>query len=305
MSTHINLPPDIDFAVRAFIRRNKKTLRWLLLMGVLLFIAVLCFGGWALYRGAAGLSRWSLGQTDLLRIPIAWERPLGDAALAQLRGQMNFITNPQVIAPLNRLAEPLQKSPLLNGERITVYLTDSPAVNAVALPGGHVVIFKGLIERAKSAEEVQGVLAHEIAHIMKRHAVIQLAQGVGLKLLLQQLSGGENQMLDRLVGDSGQLLKMKFSRDHERTADDLGWDLMVASEVDPRGMLAFFASLAAEKSAQTGTATSPMTALLSTHPAPAERLERLRLKGGSLESTGFRTFESEFRAIQAGLLRSL
>lgn len=299
MSHHSDIPPEVDEAIRAYIRRNKQTLRRLLPVLAVALLVALGLGVWALWRGAAALGRWGLGEAGPLRVPIAWERPLGDAALAQLRGQMRFVTDAGAIESLNRLAAQLQESALLRGERITVFLVESPAVNALALPGGYVVVFRGLIDRAGSAAEVQGVLAHEIAHVVKRHAVVQLAQNFGRELLLQQVLTRENQTLDRLIGGSGQLLTLKFSRDQERAADDLAWELLVAAGIDPGGLSRFFAALAGSAvELEPGAASVPE--LLRTHPAPAERLERMRQKGGAgAPAAGYRSYEADLNALKS------
>jgi predicted Zn-dependent protease len=298
MSHHSHIPPEVDEAIRGFIRRNKRALRRLLPVLLVAVLAALGLGAWALWRGAAALGRWGLGEAAGLRVPIAWERPLGDAALAQLRGQMRFVTEARATEALKRLAAPLQASALLKGERITVFLVDTPAVNALALPGGYVVVYRGLVERAGSASEVQGVLAHEIAHVVKRHAVGQLASNLGLEVLLQQVLTGENRALDRLIGGSGQLLTLKFSRDQERAADDLAWELLVAAGIDPGGLGRFFAALAGP-GVEKEPGAAPLAELLRTHPAPAERLERLRQKGeASAPLAGYRSYEADLSALK-------
>ena len=150
--------------------------------------------------------------------------------MAQLRSQYQFVTDRQVLDPLNRLAAPLFAVPSNASDRFTLFVTTSKEINAFALPGGTIVFHRGLLERARTVEEIQGVLAHEMAHVRKRHGVLQLAQSAGMSLALQQLQGGENRMLDTLIRDSGQLLSLKFSRDHERAADDLGWLIVPADD---------------------------------------------------------------------------
>ena len=238
-----------------------------------------------------------LFRSPALRLPLEWEKPLGEASLAQLRGQFRFVTDRQVLDPLDRLAAPLLALWTNSSDRFTLFVTESREVNALALPGGAIVFHRGLLERARTAEEVQGVLAHEMAHIQERHGVLQLAQNIGLDLAIQQLQGGESRLLDALVRDSGQLLGLKFSRNHERAADDRGWELLERAQINPQGMVNFFAGL--KTAADVGGA--PPIALLSTHPAPQERLDRLRQKAAALAAREFRSFAEEFRGLQAAL----
>ena len=297
MSHHSHLPPEIDEAVRLFIRRHKRGLRWGCLVGVLLALLLTLAAVWGLFRGVLRVKGWMAGNAPTIRLPLEWEKPLGDAALAQLRGQFRFVTDRQVLDPLDRLASPLLALWTNSSDRFTLFVTESKEVNALALPGGYIVFHRGLLERARTAEEVQGVLAHEMAHVQKRHGVLQLVQNLGLDLAIQQIQGGESRLLDTLVRDSGQLLGLKFSRNHERAADDLGWELLEKAQVNPQGMVNFFAGL---KTA-TDVGGAPPIPLLSTHPAPQERMDRLRQKSAALGQREFRSFTPEFLALQAGL----
>ncbi len=291
------LPPEIDRAARSFLRRHRGCLRWGCLAAGLSVLALVGVAAWGLLSGASQVKDWAAERFPDVRLPMAWERPLGDAALAQLRGKARFTTDRRVLDPLDRLAAPLLAAQPTSSARFTLLVTESREVNALALPGGIVVFHRGLLERARAAEEVQGVLAHEMAHVQKKHGVLGLARSIGLDLLVQQVQGGESRVLDTLVRDSGRLLDLKFSRDHERAADDGGWDLLVAARVDPRGMLDFFAGL------NEGTGDGPVPAIpfLSTHPAPRERMDRLRQKAAALGPGGFRSFTADYEALKAGL----
>ena len=295
MSHHPHLPPAIDEGVRSFIRRHKRGLRWGCLAVALAALALAAVAVWGLYRGALRLKDAVAGATPAIRLPLAWEKPLGDSALAQLRGQFQFVTDRRVLDPLDRLAAPLLAGAANTAERYTLFVTTSKEVNAFALPGGYIVFHRGLLERARTAEEIQGVLAHEMAHVQKRHGVLQLVSNIGMELALQQLQGGDSRMLDSLLRDSGQLINLKFGRDHERTADDLAWSLLEQAQINPQGLVSFFAGLQA---AAGGGGPQPIP-LLSTHPAPQERIERLRQKTASPGPLGFRSDAGPFRDLQA------
>jgi predicted Zn-dependent protease len=301
MSHHSHLPPAIDDALRSFVRRHKHALRWGCLAAALLALVLLAAAAWGLFRGAVHLKDMVkdsvAGKLPDIRLPLEWEQPLGDSALAQLRGQHQFVTDRQLLDPLHRLAAPLFAVPTNASDRFTLFVTESKEVNAFALPGGSIVLHRGLLERARSAEEIQGVLAHEMAHVRKRHGVLQLAKNLGMSLALQQLQGGGSRVLDALIRDSGQLLSLKFSRDHERAADDLGWELLQQARINPQGMMNFFAGLQA--AAATGTA--PVIPLLSTHPAPQERIDRLRQKATTLRPDVYQSHTQAFAELQAGL----
>ena len=297
MSHHSSLPPEIDETIRSFIRRHKRTLRWVCLVAVLLVLVLAAVAGWGIYRGVLRLKDVVAVNIPTIRLPLEWEKPLGDSALEQLRGKYQFIDDRQVLDPLERLAAPLLSAPANGSDRYTLFVTTSKEINAFALPGGTIVFHRGLLERARAAEEIQGVLAHEMAHVQKRHGVLQIVQNLGMDFAIQTLQGEDSRVLNSLIRDSGQLLSLKFSRDHERVADDLGWELLERVQINPRGMGDFFAGL----NAIAVSGSAPTIPLLSTHPAPQERMERLAKKSTTLVPSDGRSFVQEFRDLQTGL----
>ncbi len=301
MSHHFSLPPEIDEIIRSFIRRHKRALRWGCLLTGMLALALVAVVIWGTYRGALRLKdavKASVaGNIPAIRLPLEWEKPLGDSALAQLRNKYQFTSDRKLLDPLDRIAAPLLASPANSADRYTLFVTTSKEINAFALPGGTIVLHRGLLERARAAEEIQGVIAHEMAHVQKRHGVIQMMQNFGMDMAIQKIQGGDSRVLDSLIRDSGQLLVLKFSRDHERAADDLGWESLERAQINPQGMENFFAGLNADAS----TGSVPVIPLLSTHPAPQERMDRLSKKSPTLRPADYRSFTQEFRALQAGL----
>jgi Zn-dependent protease with chaperone function len=323
--------------VQALVRRHRRGLRrGCLLLTVLVFLVTGAIG-WALVRGAASAHRWlssqglpSVGRlidspelvriADLVGLPVpklpslpslprlgewgrlaAWERRLGQVAFDHYQAQNRLLNAAVVRDPLRQLADPLFACVADTSRRFSLFVSASTEVNACALPGGFVIVNQGLLARAGSAEEIQGVLAHEMAHVIERHGVLQLAQSMGLDLATQVLRGGEDPYLETLVRQGGQLLSLKFTRDHERAADDLAWEILERARVNPRGLVTFFAALKAEQDRRGGGAAAPLVGLLSTHPTPQERIDRLQQRAAGLGEGPFRSFAAEFAALQAGL----
>ena len=146
------------------------------------------------------------------------------------------------------------------------YVAEDPAINAFAVPGGYVVVNSGLIKAADSAEEVAGVLAHEVQHVEQRHTLKSLIQSLGwrglLSLALGDVSGGV------VASAAANLGELKFSRDLESQADLGGLAALRKAGISPRGMLSFFTKLAK----QDGNGIP----FLSSHPASAQRLRALQ-----------------------------
>jgi predicted Zn-dependent protease len=140
---------------------------------------------------------------------------------------------------------------------------------------GHIFIHTGLLKAADRPEELAGVLAHEMAHITRRHAFRKLIESSGLYLVAQYFFGDATGITAALANSSELLLKQKYSRDFEREADDTGWQYLVEAKIDPRGMIDFFEKLKADE-AKSGSGSGTGPDLLSTHPSTAERIRRLK-----------------------------
>jgi predicted Zn-dependent protease len=170
------------------------------------------------------------------------------------------------------------------GLPITIEAIEGKSVNAFAGLGGRIYVFDGLIKQAQSAEELAGVLAHEIEHVRNRHII----QGVAVNLLTL----GAIRIV--LPGQSAEsqiaylLLTLKFSRQQENEADEMGLRRLQAARVDAAGFEQFFAR--AEKMA------SP-PAILSNHPSNEFRAQlAARFRGYPAEPL---MGEAEWAALKA------
>jgi predicted Zn-dependent protease len=154
-------------------------------------------------------------------------------------------------------------------------------VNAFALPGGPVWVHRGAIQLANREAQLVGVLAHEVAHIAQRHPARQLSKGMiangALGLLGAFLGNDRSGQGARLAaGLFANGLFLKFSRDDEREADQVGAAIMARAGWNPRGMLEFMQLLRN----QAGRNPGSVQTFLSTHPSPADRVQRLQSVAG-------------------------
>jgi predicted Zn-dependent protease len=186
----------------------------------------------------------------------------------------------------------------------SVSIANYAEVNAFALPGGPVWVHRGAIQTARNESELAGVLAHEVAHIAKRHVAEQVTKGT--------LAGGFLELLGRMLPDSrggqaGEVVAglaargfmLKFSRDAEREADVEGARLMRAAGWDARGLPDFLDTLRRQQQRD----PSSVEIFLSDHPAPGERAEALRAArlpaGGRRDSTAFQQARARLRSLPA------
>lgn len=194
---------------------------------------------------------------DLLAraIPYSWEQKLGDTisgdfgelACRELGGQKALDDLARRLSPADR---PMR-----------VGVVNLPVVNAVALPGGRILIFRGLIDDAKSPDEVAGVLAHEIGHVEHRHVIVSLLRRFGIGLLIG--SGGS-------AAEYGQaLLESRYSRAAESEADDYSIEHLVRAGISTAPTAAMFGRFGREEAG-----LPDLFVYLASHPLSAERQKR-------------------------------
>ena len=205
------------------------------------------------------------------RVPPSWEERLGRSVVEHLappaRRCADPAREPAIQEIVATLLAPLPSSPY----RFQILVVDNPAVNAFAAPGGHVVLFRGLLERTRSAEELAAILAHEMQHILRRHATRALLQHVSTGLLLAAMTGDASGIMAFGLESARFLGQLRYSRQNEEEADAGGMRMLLAAGVDPAGMIAFFEVLKGEGR----KGLSPPT-YLSTHPSTEARIARLR-----------------------------
>lgn len=104
--------------------------------------------------------------------------------------------------------------------KITFHYVNDDTVNAFATLGGHIVLYRGLLEKLKHEDEVAMVIAHEIAHIKYRHPILSMSHGIVVGIVLSAVSSSSgNSVVNDLMGTTGMASLMKFSRDYEYQAD--------------------------------------------------------------------------------------
>lgn len=167
----------------------------------------------------------------------------------------------------------------------TVTLLNSSVNNAFAIPGGYVYITRQLMALCNDEAEMAGVLGHEVGHVAAQHS--QRRQAAASRtaiggLLLQVLAGavlgnnGLGSLLQKGIGSGAQLLTLKFSRNQEYEADDLGIRYLAKAGYDPKALSSMLASLAAQSAldARLAGRAESMPEWASTHPDPASRVSR-------------------------------
>ena len=149
-----------------------------------------------------------------------------------------------------------------------VHLVDSKEANALALPGGHIVVLSGLVREAASENELAMILGHELGHFQNRDHLRGLGRGLVLVFLSSLLFGADSS----LAGVATSLLggaEMRFSQRQELQADAWGLALLVRKYGHAGGATSFFRRLAEKEEGK------ELTYLFASHPFPRERVEVL------------------------------
>jgi Zn-dependent protease with chaperone function len=230
-------------------------------------------------------------------LPVAWlegalshsqERKLGQLILPTVsNADESFAVKPK--AALGKIAAQLRDSNKeLQQIDFDIRISPSEDINAFALPGGIIVMNRGLLLAAHSVEEVAGVLAHEMAHVQRRHTLRSLAGRLGYLGGFLILSVFLSPDAAVVIGKSFEVAQLKYSRDDEREADTVGHQFLLNAGIDPKGMISFFQKLSENESRLLGNAqsiTAKAAKIFSTHPLSEERMESLTTLSKKFESS--------------------
>jgi len=235
------------------------------------------------------------------RIPASVEQKLGNVAIRQMMLLKREVNDPVVTQPLQSILVRITSATGAKQD-FKLYVVRDSDVNAFALPGGHLVVNTGLIEKAQSGEEIAGVMAHEVAHVTERHSLQQLVSTIGVFALVQLLFGDVSGILAIATDGGAQLLTKSFSRDAERDADLHGVDYLHRAKIDPRGMLLFFGKLQEEEVKLGSAEAEKAFEVLSTHPTTASRIESLKNEVERRENgAGYRAIEINLSSMKEAL----
>lgn len=232
--------------------------RVLMVVGLICVLAVAAYV-WLVPALAARLTAY---------VPLEWEEEMGAALMEELAPPNRVCADPDRLRVLEALVEQLAQASPVAPYTIRVAIVDDSLVNAVAAPGGYIVVFRGLLEQAETPEEVAGVLAHEIQHVVLRHGTTAVLKELPLRLAA---AAAGNEAAGGLLGAATTLGALRYRRGDEEAADREGLRMLRAARIAPDGMIEFFDRLAAD-----GTDVPAGLAYLSTHPPSEERTETLR-----------------------------
>ena len=232
----------------------------------------------------------TLGDTEREDLSPLMERKLGEEIMRDIRRDHDFLDDGPILEYLNNFGNALVAArPGARGEASFDYFffaVRDPQLNAFALPGGFIAVHSALLLAAQTESELASVLSHEIGHVVQRHiarslgkqrqdALIPLAAMILAALAAKGGAGGDAAM-GVFMGGQGLAIQrqLNFSRDAEREADRIGFQIMGEAGFDTTGMVAFFQRL----QVATRNYSDLVPAYLQSHPLTTERIADIQAR---------------------------
>jgi beta-barrel assembly-enhancing protease len=209
------------------------------------------------------------------------EKRLGREFIRNARRSMPFVEDPELTQYISDLGGRIAASGDEPHSDFRFYLIRDSALNAFAVPGGHIAVNTGLIMATESEAELASVLAHEVAHVTQHHLarMVDGSKGEGLKMLgalvAAVLLGGEAGQAAVVAANASSIEnRLEYSRSFEREADGIGLQTLVRAGYDPRAMPTFFERL--QRWARVYDSGAPE--FLRTHPLTTDRIADTRVR---------------------------
>lgn len=232
---------------------------------------------------------------------------MGQQEAAQIAQQLPLVSDPEVVRYINVLGDSLAQVTSRRDLNWHFYVVDSRQINAFAVPGGFVYVNRGLIEAAGQMDELAGVMAHEIGHVVLRHTVKQMqqAQGANVGVTLACVLTGvcNNPVTANAINIGGAALFAKFSRQDEQQADDQGFKEVIAAGISPQGMVTMFQRLLQLRQSQPST----VQGWFASHPTEESRIADVQARINALppgelarltqDSRNFHIFQNRLKSL--------
>ncbi len=199
------------------------------------------------------------------------EQTMGREIAGRMLGAAPLVNDAALQAYVNRVGRWIA----VQGERPDLpwrfAVIDTASINAFAAPGGYVMLTRGLYEILDNEAQLAGVLAHEIAHVVRRHHVTVMQKSAALSAGAQ-LAQRDNRsaLVNNMIGTGAEVFARGLDKSAEYEADAIGVVLAARAGYNPFGLVDVLHKLAAR-----GAGDGSLALLFKTHPLPGERLEQL------------------------------
>jgi len=231
------------------------------------------------------------------------ERELGAYEAAYIDSAVHSINDSAITGYVSALGRSLTSHSSRASLDWHFTVVDTSLVNAMALPGGFVYVTRGLIEQSDHADELAGVMAHEIGHVDRRHSIHQLEKRGKRDLALLMLCTLTNAC--RTLGGAiavqvgADAVTAQYSQHDEAEADSMAVVITVRAGIDPEGLPAFLEKVLKQRREE----PTPIDAFFASHPTDEARISVLRRQIARLPTSSRQLSHDtpEFHDIQARL----
>lgn len=239
---------------------------------ILLLFIVIAFGGCYFVYSKIN---WS-GLFGVKKITERVDEQLGDVFWKSYSAEMVEVKDRKVVLPILQMVDQLCSANGIKSSTIKIHVVENSEINAFAMPGRHLVVHTGLIDFVDHQEEINGVIAHEIAHIESGHVVKKLGKEIGLSVILNLTLGDIGGEVVRNALST--ITSTAYDRSLEKAADLKAVDYMLAAKMNPTYLASFLEKL--DKQSQ----TPEVLQWVSTHPDSKERVRYINEKVKSSRS---------------------
>lgn len=194
-------------------------------------------------------------------VPRSWERNLGNAIVGDFGDLKCRDARGQRV--LEALVERVSPGATKGPDPVRIAALDVPMFNAAALPGGHIVVFKGAIDEISDPDALAGIVAHEIAHVRRRHVTEALIRELGIGALIRLFAGD-------IGANAEQIIALSYTRDNEAEADANAIAMLKQAGISPRPTAELFRQLSKEQ----GEGYRYNAEFLQSHPLSGSRAKR-------------------------------
>ena len=243
------------------------------------------------------------------KIPASWEQQLGESTIAQYELGKDVMNKKESDAVLDPLTNPLISALDNSRYHYQFRIVNEGSLNAFALPGGEVVIHSALILRAESAEELLGVVAHEITHVEQQHGLRGVIAATGIYMIASAVFGDVSGIMATLASAAPLLLNQSYSRRFETESDLKGFALLQKANINPAGLASFFETMIEEEKKRlekiedenNRELVKAALQFLSTHPASEERIQKLNELATNANQADYQNLATEFSTLQTAV----
>lgn len=198
-------------------------------------------------------------------LPTSYDEELGEYVFDQMAEGLEIDSFETVL--VNEYA---QKIDFNTAYPIQIHVVKGDVVNAFALPGGHIVVYEGILKKMQHKEELAALLAHEVSHVNHRHSIKSIAKSLSSYLFLSIITSDVNGITSVLVSNADMFSSLTYSRSLEDEADTEGLKILYDNKIDQRGFVYLFETLGKEH--EDGLEIE----LISTHPLTKDRIAKAK-----------------------------